>query len=112
MKRLLAVIAGGLGLRALWRRRARSGSSPAASDLRAKLDEHRALEADRLADEAGQTPVDEAQALDAQSVFEQSVDEQSSDDQRVEGQCVEGQSVEGRRAEVHERARRALDELS
>ncbi|HVV56825.1 MAG TPA: hypothetical protein VHC45_00575 [Gaiellaceae bacterium] len=87
MKRLLAVIAGGLGVRALWRRRGRSTPSPSAADLRAKLDEHRALEADRLADEAGQTPVDKAQDVDAQS-------------------------VEGRRAEVHERARRALDELS
>jgi hypothetical protein len=94
MKRLLALVAGGLGLRALWRRRARSGSAPSASDLRAKLDEHRALESDRAADEADsaddeaeQTPVDEVQAVDVQS-------------------------VEGRRAEVHERARRALDELS
>jgi hypothetical protein len=38
MKRLLALVAGGLGLRALWRRRSRAvdGASPA-DELRAKL---------------------------------------------------------------------------
>jgi hypothetical protein len=99
MKRLLAVIAGGLGLRALWRRRTRSAPSPSASDLRAKLDEHRALddhraldeeralEADRVADEPERAPVDEVEAADSPS-------------------------VEERRAGVHERARQALDELS
>ena len=86
MKRLLALVAGGLGLRALWRRRSRSAPSPAA-DLRAKLDAHRTLEADRVVDEAGQTPVDEVQD-------------------------VAPQAVEERRAAVHERARRSLDELS
>lgn len=94
MKRLLALLAGGVGLRVLLRRRARSASapSPAASDLRAKLDERRArddeaLEADRAVDEAGQTPVDEVQDVAAPA-------------------------VEDRRADVHERARRAMDELS
>jgi hypothetical protein len=93
MKRLLAVVAGGLGLRALWRRRTRSAPSPSASDLRAKLDEHRALddhralEADRVADEPERAPVDEVEAADSPS-------------------------VEERRAGVHERARQALDELS
>jgi hypothetical protein len=88
MKRLLALLAGGVGLGALWRRRARAGSAPSpAADLRAKLDRHRALEADRLDDEAGQTPVDEVQDVAAPA-------------------------VEDRRADVHARARRAMDELS
>jgi hypothetical protein len=83
LKRLLALVVGGLGLGALWRRRGRSASSPSpASDLRAKLDQHRALEEDRIVDEGGETPVDEAR------------------------------DVTSRRADVHERARKAMDELS
>ncbi len=83
MKRLLALAAGALGIRVLWRRRARSASTPSpASDLRAKLDQSRALEADRVADEGGQTPVDQVE------------------------------DVAARRTDVHERARRAMDELS
>jgi hypothetical protein len=86
MKRLLALLAGGLGLGALLRRRARSapalspGASPA-DDLRAKLAASRDLEADRAENEGGETTVD---AVD---------------------------DVAARRAGVHERARQALDEL-
>ena len=88
MKRLVALVAGALGLGALWRRRGRSTASPSpASDLRAKLDQHRALEVDRVVDEGGETPVDRVQDVAAPA-------------------------VEERRADVHERARRAMDELS
>ena len=82
MKRLLAVIAGGLGLRALWRRRARSALSPSpAQDLRAKLAEQRARE------EEPEPVVPEAPAASPP------------------------EDVAARRAEVHDRARRAMDEL-
>jgi hypothetical protein len=75
MKRLLALLLGGLGLRALLRRRrspAPLGPSPA-DDLRAKLDET-----------------------------------------RTEGPPVEPEAeapVDDRRADVHARARSAIDEL-
>lgn len=75
MKRLLALVAGGLGLGALLRRRSRPAvavDSPAA-ELRARLDEARAL--------GDETPVEETP------------------------------DVDGRRADVHERARQAIDEL-
>lgn len=76
MKRLLALIAGGLGLRVLLRRRARPAAVPEPADeLRAKLAEARAGE-------------------------EQSSPNGSAPD------------VDSRRADVHERARRAIDELS
>ena len=82
MKRLLALIAGGLGLGALLRRRSRPAavSSPAA-ELRARLDEARALEDDRAEFSSGETPIDEVP------------------------------DVDGRRADVHARARQAIDEL-
>jgi len=76
MKRLLALLLGGLGLRALLRRRspATLGPSPA-DDLRAKLDETRAGEP-----AAAPGPEPEPEAGD-------------------------------RRADVHARARAAMDEL-
>jgi hypothetical protein len=84
MKRLLALLAGALGLHALLRRR--QHPQPAvetehARQLRAKLAESRVVEEDRPAFEAGETPVDET-------------------------------DVAARRADVHTRARRAIDELS
>jgi hypothetical protein len=70
MKRLLALVAGGLGLRALLRRRSRPALSPSpADDLRARL-------------EATKAP-SPAPAAD----------------------------VDARRADVHARARQAIDEL-
>ena len=73
MKRLLALIAGGLGLRVLLRRRLRAAAVPEPADeLRAKLAETR------------------------------------TDDEPVPS--ANG-SVDSRRADVHERARRAIDEL-
>ena len=89
MKRLLALLAGGLGLGALLRRRGRPATSPSpAEDLRAKLAASRELEADREENEANETPVD-----------------------TVEDVPVRDVDVAARRANVHERARRALDEL-
>ena len=79
MKRLLALLLGGLGLRALLRRRPVPALEPSpADDLRAKLAESRAtVEAEREDAESGETPVD----------------------------------VDARRADVHARARRAIDDL-
>ena len=76
MKRLLALLLGGLGLRALLRRRSPAplGPSPA-DDLRAKLDETRV-------DEPAPEPEPEAEP-----------------------------SAGDRRADVHARARAAMDEL-
>ena len=73
MKRLLALVAGGLGLGAFLKRRARPAEAPSpADDLRAKLAE--------------------AKAQDA-------APEQ------------EPESVDGRRADVHAKARQAIDDL-
>jgi hypothetical protein len=79
MKRLLAILLGGLGLRALLRRRSpvTAGPSPA-DDLRAKLDEART-----------EPPASEA------SVAEPEPEAPAGD----------------RRADVHARARAAMDEL-
>jgi hypothetical protein len=85
VKRLFAVLAGALGLRALLRRRVRP-AGPDAEDLRAKLAASRDIEGDRADFEAGETPVDEASAVDERD-------------------------VQGRRADVHARARQAIDDL-
>ena len=84
MKRFLAVAAGGLGLAGLLRRRRRKAVDARpdpADELRTKLAESRTIVDDREVDEGGETPVDRAPDPAA------------------------------RRAEVHERARQALDEL-
>jgi hypothetical protein len=84
MKRLLALLAGALGLRALLRRRALSPlppEEPHADTLRAKLAETRAVEPD---------------AVEPQDVALDSADA----------------GVAERRADVHERARQAIDDLS
>ena len=78
MKRLLALIAGGLGLRALLRRRKHApaeGPSPA-DDLKAKLAETRAGDEPPVVEEAADPDLD------------------------------------ARRADVHARARQAIDDLS
>ena len=75
MKRLLALVAGGLGLRALLKRRSRPALSPdPAEDLRAKL---------------AQAKVQEPRA-----------------------EAPQPETVEGRRADVHAKARQAIDDLS
>jgi hypothetical protein len=77
VKRLLALLLGGLGLRALLRRRRSiAAAGPSADELRAKLAESRTT-------------------VDAQ----------------VEDAAEPEPTVDDRRADVHARARRALDEL-
>jgi hypothetical protein len=76
VKRLLALVAGGLGLRALLRRRSRPALSPSpAEDLRAKLAETKAQEAP------------------------------------PEPEPAQPETVEDRRADVHSKARQAIDDL-
>jgi hypothetical protein len=84
MKRLLALVAGGLGLRALLRRRLRPVSP--ADDLRAKL-------ARTKAQEAEPEPVAEPEP--------ESTPEPEP----------EPETVDARRADVHARARQAIDDL-
>jgi hypothetical protein len=82
MKRLLALLAAGLGLRALLRRRShRVQATSPADDLRTKLAAAKAQE--------------EAQA-----------EEQARDEMPTEAQ-----TVDSRRADVHASARRAIDDL-
>lgn len=79
MKRLLALVAGGLGLRALLKRRSRPALSPSpAEDLRAKLAQTKAQE-----------PEPEPVQPEPQP-----------------------ETVEGRRANVHAKARQAIDDLT
>jgi hypothetical protein len=76
MKRLLALVAGGLGLRALLRRRSRPVLSPSpAEDLRAKLAQTKAS------------------------------------DPEPEPEPAQPETVEDRRADVHAKARQAIDDL-
>lgn len=94
MKRLLALVAGGLGLRALLKRRSRAALSPSpAADLRAKLAQSKTQE----------TPA-KVQETSAK------VQETQSDLQEPEEQPAP-ETVEGRRADVHSKARQAIDEL-
>ncbi len=93
MRRLIALLAGGLGLRALLKRRSRTSltGSPA-DDLRT-----------RIAQAQATTPVEPAPAP--------VVEEQPVAEQPVEEQPVETQGVDERRADVHARARQAIDDL-
>ena len=76
MKRLLALVAGGLGLRALLKRRSQPALSPSpAEDLRAKLAQTKAQEPEPVQPEP------------------------------------QPETVEGRRADVHAKARQAIDDL-
>ena len=89
MKRLTAWLAGAAGglaaYRALKRKRpqAELADDARAVELKAKLDEARAVADDRDAFESGEVAVDDAEALDPQA----------------------------RRAQVHEQGRAALDEM-
>jgi hypothetical protein len=86
MKRLLALVAGGLGLRALLRRRSRPALSPSpAEDLRAKLAQTKVAEP---APVAAPEPAPEPEPEPAQP-----------------------ETVEDRRADVHAKARQAIDDL-
>jgi hypothetical protein len=79
MKRLLALLAGGLGLGALLRRRGRPALSPSpAEDLRAKLEAAKGPEPEEAA--AGETPLDEepdvaSRRADVQARARQAIDE-------------------------------------
>ena len=78
MKRLLALVAGGLGLRAILRKRSRPALLPApAEELRAKL---------------AQTKTQDVQL-------------------KAEPETAQPESVEERRADVHSKARQAMDDL-
>jgi len=89
MKRLLALVAGGLGLRALLRRRSRPALSPSpAEDLRAKLAEAKGAEPAPAEPTAAPEP-----------------------DPEPEPEPAQPESVEDRRADVHAKARQAIDDL-
>jgi hypothetical protein len=83
MKRLLALLLGALGLRALLRRREPHELAPSpAADLRARLADSRATAAAQVEDAAEpELPIDQVP------------------------------DVDGRRADVHARARQAIDDL-
>jgi len=85
LKRLIALAAGAFGVRALLRRRGRR-EAPAVDELRAKLAESRAVP---------ESTVDEPAAAAEPEPEAEPVDD-----------------VDARRADVHERARRSIDELS
>jgi hypothetical protein len=86
MKRLLALVAGGLGLRALLRRRSHPALSPSpAEDLRAKLAQSKTQETQTKAQEPAPDPDPEPEP--------------------------EPETVEDRRADVHAKARQAIDDL-
>jgi hypothetical protein len=102
VKRLLAVLLGGLGLRALFRRRPASiGGPDPARELRAKLDETRPPVAEVAHEpEAEVPPEPEPEPAPGPEPGSES----DAADQ-------EPQDVPTRRAEVHDRARQAIDDL-
>jgi hypothetical protein len=94
MKRLLALVAGGLGLRALLRRRSRPALSPSpAEDLRAKLAQTKVAES-----EPEPAPPAPMAALEPEL--------------EPEPEPAQPETVEDRRADVHAKARQAIDDLS
>jgi hypothetical protein len=82
LKRVIALVAGAFGVRALLRRRGRR--SPPVDELRARLAGSRTAEAPAPSEPAPET----------------------------EPQAAPVDEVDARRADVHERARRSIDELS
>jgi hypothetical protein len=99
MKRLLALVAGGLGLRALLKRLSRPALSPSpAEDLRAKLAQSKTQETQPTAQETQPT------AQETQTMAQQPEPE-------PEPEPAQTQTVEDRRADVHSKARRAIDDL-
>jgi hypothetical protein len=99
VKRLLAVLLGGLGLRALFRRRpAALGGPDPAHELRAKLAEARAPEA-----VAEPVSVAEPEPVAKPEPVAEPEPEPEPEPQP--------QAVDERRADVHERARQAIDDL-
>jgi hypothetical protein len=98
VKRLFALLAGGLGLGALLRRRWPIASP--ADDLRLKLAEARSATPEPLQQAAA--PPEEALVVEAPD------DEEPEPEDQDEAPDAD---VARRRAAVHERARRAIDEL-
>ena len=94
MKRLLALVAGGLGLRALLRRRSRPALSPA-EDLRAKLAQTKVAE-------PAPSPV---------AAPEPELESEPEPQPEPEPEPVQPETVEDRRADVHAKARQAIDDL-
>jgi hypothetical protein len=101
VKRLLALAAGAFGLRA-WLRHRRRTTAPPADELRAKLAESR----------TSVVPAGEAPPLAESPPVEKPppVEKQEPDEPVEQPGPVD--DVDARRAEVHERARRSIDELS
>jgi predicted Zn-dependent protease len=96
MKRLFALVAGGLGLRALLRRRLRPALSPSpAEDLRAKLARTKAQAAEP---ETQSTPAPEPEP-------------DLAPEPEPEQPEPEPETVDSRRADVHAKARQAIDDL-
>jgi hypothetical protein len=96
MKRLLALVAGGLGLRALLRRLLRPALSPSpAEDLRAKLARTKAQAAEP---ETQSTPAPEPEP-------------DLAPEPEPEQPEPEPETVDSRRADVHAKARQAIDDL-
>jgi predicted Zn-dependent protease len=99
MKRLLALVAGGLGLRALLRRRSRPGLSTSqlspspAADLRAKLAETKVAEPE------------------PEPVAAQPEPEPVPVNTQPEPEPAQPETVDDRRADVHAKARQAIDDL-
>jgi hypothetical protein len=100
MKRLFALVAGGLGLRALLRRRLRPALSPSpAEDLRAKLARTKAQAAEP---ETQSTPAPELATEPEPDPAPEPEPEQPE---------PEPETVDSRRADVHAKARQAIDDL-
>ncbi|MDX6451451.1 MAG: hypothetical protein QOH16_1500 [Gaiellaceae bacterium] len=103
MKRLLALVAGGLGLRALLRRRSRFGSSPSpAEDLRAKLAQTKTQET---------TTTQETEPQETQPQETQPNASEPAPLAAPEQEPAQPETVEGRRSDVHAKARQAIDDL-
>jgi outer membrane biosynthesis protein TonB len=97
MKRLLALVAGGLGLRALLKRLSRPVLSPdPAEHLRAKLARTKSQETPTKSQETP-TKWQETQT--------------TAQEPAPEPEPAQPQTVEDRRADVHSKARQAIDDL-
>jgi hypothetical protein len=97
MKRLLALVAGGLGLRALLKRLSRPVLSPdPAEHLRAKLARTKSQETPTKSQE---TPTKSQET------------QTTAQEPAPEPEPAQPQTVEDRRADVHSKARQAIDDL-
>jgi hypothetical protein len=104
MKRLLALVAGGLGLRALLKRLSRPVLSPdPAEHLRAKLARTKSQETPTKSQE---TPT-KWQETPTKSQETQTTAQEPA----PEPEPAQPQTVEDRRADVHSKARQAIDDL-